>query len=78
MSRSARQVWNDMATVTVAQSVAAFQPDAQRRYAKDESAQQSLARIHTRLDEAATKEDVRELRDDLREDIKTLIAMSGA
>jgi hypothetical protein len=49
-----------------------------RCYAKDESVQQSLARIHTRLDETATKEDVRELLVDLRKDIKTVIAKSGA
>ena len=62
-----------LATAAVAQSQLA----SDRRFAKDVTVQQRLARIHMRLDETATNDDVPELRDDLHEDIKTPIAKSG-
>ena len=42
--------------------------DAERRYAKEDTLQNSLSRIHNRLDVTASKYDI----DELRADIKTL------
>jgi hypothetical protein len=59
---------------SVATSLAAYQLDSEKRFAKEDSVQASLARIHNRLDDTATSKDVRELRDD----IKVLIGKTGA
>jgi hypothetical protein len=48
--------------------------DSEKRFVKDETLQTSLSHIHERLDNTATKTDVRELRDD----IETLIGKTGA
>lgn len=58
---------------SVAQNLSAFQLDAEKRYAKDEPIQATLARLHDRIDVLATREDVKELRDD----IKKLMGKSG-
>jgi len=65
---------NAAAARSVATNLAAYQLDSEKRFAKEESVQASLARLHERIDETATKADVRELRDD----IKVLIGKTGA
>jgi hypothetical protein len=57
----------------VATDLSEFELDAEKRFAKEETTQASLARIHDRIDLLATKDDVKELRDD----IKKLMGKTG-
>jgi hypothetical protein len=65
---------NAKAAAAVAADLGNSKLDSEKRLAKEESMQSRPARVHNRLDETATKGDVKELRDD----IKTLIAKTGA
>jgi hypothetical protein len=72
---------NAVAVQSVATNLAAYQLDSEKRFAKEESVQQSLARLHERIDSTATKDDLKELKSDvggLRDDIKILIGRAGA
>lgn len=62
-----------LAAAAVAQNLATFQLEAEKRFAKDESVQATLARLHSRIDEMVTKEEFKEARDD----IKKLLVKAG-
>jgi hypothetical protein len=64
---------NAAAAALVATNLATFQLEAEKRFAKEETMQASLARIHDRLDVTATKDEVKEIRDD----IKKLLVKAG-
>lgn len=56
----------------IALDLSSYKVDSEKRFAKEDTLQISLGRIHDRLDMTATKDDVL----DLRSDIKTLMARS--
>lgn len=58
--------------IALALSLSEYKTDSEKRFAKEETMQASLSRIHDRLDLTATAADVYEL----RHDIKTLLARS--
>lgn len=63
--------------LSIRADIADYKLDAERRFAKEETLQSSLARIHGRLDYTATKDDLKIIQDDvssIQEDIKTLLA----
>jgi hypothetical protein len=72
---------NGDAAQAVAADLGAYKLDSEKRFAKDDSVQASLARLHERIDATATKDDVKDLKTDvggLRDDIKILIGKTGA
>jgi hypothetical protein len=64
---------NAAAARLVATDLSEFELEAEKRFAKEETMQASLGRIHDRIDLLATKDDVKELRDD----IKKLMGKTG-
>ena len=46
--------------------LASHKLDSERRYAREETLQSSLARIHTRLDETASKDDIAQLYNNIK------------
>jgi|SRR5579871_2824319 len=72
---------NGDAAQAVAADLGTYKLDSEKRFAKEESVQASLARVHDRLDVTATKDDLKDLKSDvggLRDDIKILIGKAGA
>lgn len=68
---------NAKESLNIRADLADYKLDSEKRFAKEDTLQSSLARIHDRLDHTATKDDVKGIQDDvsgIQGDIKTLLA----